>query len=161
MPGRDIHVEVAVDLGGPEDHRIKQVHDSTPVVGVGVHRGRHDLVRRVSPVGLDGLQIEALHVEERAEHACLEHVDDHARDPARRETADDPLLGHDVLQIRRDRQRDPACTRLEGEAIFEETRGLDDARRRLGDPQPVWIACWPGSPDAISRGSPINSTATT
>jgi hypothetical protein len=108
-------------------------------MGVRVHRRRHGLVRRIAPVGLYGVEVEALDIEEGAEQAGVEHLDDAACDASGREAADDALRGRGFLQGGGDGEGNPARAGLEGEAVHEESGSLDDVGRRRGDLQPVGL----------------------
>ena len=85
--GSDVDVEVEIDLGGAENHRVELVHDRPSIMGIGIHRGRHRLVCLVPPIRVDSLEIETLHIEERSEKPGFKHVHDVAGDSARREAA--------------------------------------------------------------------------
>src|SRR4029079_4050218 len=69
--GRDVDIEIEIDLRGAENHRVEHVHDRPALVSLRVTGRGHRLVRRVTPVGIDRTQVEALDVEEATEQAGL------------------------------------------------------------------------------------------
>ena len=90
-----------------------------------------------------GVQIKALHIHQLAETAGPEHLHQVAGDTAQGKAAVDLLPEHNLLQRGGSRQGGAAGASLEGEAVLQQARRLDDlggsvrhhqAHRVPGDP---------------------------
>ena len=134
--GVDVDVEVRVDLRGPQDHHVQAVHHRAAHGGAGVMEGGDLLVPGIGAQGLHRLEIKALHVQQGLEAPGPEHVHHISGDASQAEAALHALGEHDVLEEAGRRQGRAAGPGLEGEALLQEPRVLDDPGRVGGHHQP-------------------------
>ena len=133
--GEDVDVEAGVDLQGGQHHEVQLVDEGALVGGVGVLGGGHLKVVGGLVDGVDGVQVEVLHVDDLADLALLEHLHHRAADAADGPAHLDAALVHVLFQEEVGRERRAAHAGLEGEALLEVRGGGDDLGHVLGHHQ--------------------------
>ena len=117
--GGDVHVEVGVDLERAEDDEVELVHEGTLIQRVRVLGGRDLVVLRVLSDRLNGRLIEALSIDDRADVALMQEVDEWLRDAADGEAHLDLALGEERLEEAGRSEGCAAATGLERKSVAE------------------------------------------
>ena len=117
--GGDVHVEVGVDLERTQDDEVELIDESPLIQRVRVLGGRDLVVLRVLTDRLDGRLIEALRIDDRADVALMQEVDEWLRDAADGEAHLDLALGEERLEEAGRGEGCAAATGLEGKSVAE------------------------------------------
>ena len=124
--GRNIDIKVGVDLERAEDDEVELVHEGPLIQRVRVLGGRDFVVLRVLADRLDSRLIEALSIDDRADVALMQEVDEWLRDAADGEAHPDLALGEERLEEAGRSEGCAAATGLEGKSVAEvRSRGHD------------------------------------
>ena len=117
--GGDVHVEVGVDLERAEDDEVELVDEGPLIQRIRVLGGRNLVVLQVLADRLDGRLIEALSIDDRADVALVQEVDEWLRDAADGEAHLDLALGEERLEEAGRGEGGAATTGLEGKSVAE------------------------------------------
>ena len=117
--GGDVHVKISVDFERAEDDEVELVDEGTLIQRIRVLGGRYLVVLWVLADRLDGRLIEALSIDDRADVAFVQEVDEWLRDAADGEAHLDLALGEERLEEAGRGKGGAAATGLEGKSVAE------------------------------------------
>ena len=132
-----VGVEVYIDFGGAEHHRVHHRGEISLAVKVvrGERRGRD--VARIAGDGAHCVEIEGLAIEDVIDQALLQHLHQVLARTAAHESRFDSLFAHVTAQVVDESQRDSPCPRLERKAIAHDSRVTEETGDHLRNQQAV------------------------